>query len=325
MPLAVEMLRPGGPEVLQVTEKGIPEPGPGEILLRHAAIGLNYIDTYHRSGLYTLPAYPAVLGMEACGVVEKCGEGVTRFAPGDVAAYAHGPTGAYTTYRTLHHRFAVKVPGGIEAKAAAAIMVKGLTAHYLLRKTFPVQRGDELLVHAAAGGVGLLLCQWAKHLGATVIGTVGSAEKAALARAHGCDETILYKEEKFANKVRQLTRGRGVSVVYDSVGKDTFMDSLDCLSVFGVMALYGQSSGSVPPIDPNVLARKGSLYLTRPSLMHHLEDTGSYEAASAELFDLVLKDVLKVHIGQTYGLAEAAQAHRDLEARKTSGATLLLP
>jgi NADPH2:quinone reductase len=325
MPLAVEMERPGGPEVLTVREIPLAQPGKEEVLLRHTAIGLNYIDTYHRSGLYALPSYPAILGMEACGVVEKCGPGVTRFKPGDRVAYAHGPTGAYAQYRTLHHHYLVKVPPGLDDRTVAAIMVKGLTAHYLLRSTYVVQSADKILVHAAAGGVGLLLCQWAKHLGAYVIGTVGSQEKAELARAHGCEEVILYKQENFVARVKEITQGRGVAAVYDSVGRDTFMDSLDCLRPLGMMVLYGQSSGPVPALDPNVLARKGSLYLTRPSLMHHLESLERYIAASEELFTLVQQGVLKVHIGQTFPLAQAAEAHRKLEERKTVGATLLLP
>lgn len=323
MAKAIRIHTPGGPEVLQWDEVAIPAPQAGEVLLRQTAVGLNYIDVYHRTGLYPLGGYPASLGLEGCGVVEALGEGVTHLAVGDRVAYGHGPVGAYAEMRTIPARYCAKVPQGISDAQAAAIMVQGITAQFLLRRTYPVQAGDTILVHAAAGGVGTLLCQWANHLGATVIGTTSSEAKAAHARAHGCHHPILYTREDVAARVRELTHGQGVPVVYDSVGKDTFMDSLDCLSPFGVLVSFGQASGPVPPFDIGLLAAKGSLYVTRPSYMNYTADDALYHAAIADVFALVGQGVLKVEIGQTYALKDAAQAHRDLEARKTTGATVL--
>lgn len=325
MPKAALIDAPGGPEALMLREIPIPPPGKGEVRVRHEAIGLNYIDTYHRSGLYPLPAFPATLGIEACGIVEECGEGTRLFAPGDRVAYAGGPPGAYTDTRVLAEKYLVPVPEGIDASTTAAVVAKGLTAYYLLHLTYPVRKGDWLLIHAAAGGVGLLLCQWAAHLGARVIGTAGSDAKAEMAHRNGCEFTIVYTKEDFAARAREITGGRGVDVVYDSVGQSTFLGSLDCLRNFGLMVSFGQASGPIPPFDVGLLMRKGSLYLTRPSLMHHTEDYEGYARASAALFALMQRGVLKAHIGQTYPLSQVAQAHRDLEARKTSGSTVLIP
>ncbi|MDE3060280.1 MAG: quinone oxidoreductase [Pseudomonadota bacterium] len=323
MPQAIRVHAPGGPEMLRMENISIMEPGPGEVLLRQTAVGVNFIDIYHRTGLYKLN-YPAGLGIEAAGIVEKAGEGA-QFRPGDRVAYSGGPAGAYAEYRTLPAKLLVKLPQRISEQVAAAVMLKGLTAHYLLRLTYKVRKGDTILIHAAAGGVGLLVCQWARHLGATVIGTVGSEEKAALAAKNGCDYPILYTKENFAERVKEITQGRGVDVVYDSVGKTTFMDSLDCLKRFGMLVSFGQSSGPVPSFDISILSQKGSLYLTRPILMHYIDDTNAYRVHAAELFDLIEKGDLNVHIAATYPLAEAVQAHRDLEARKTTGAAVLLP
>jgi NADPH2:quinone reductase len=300
-------------------------PGPGQVLLRHGAIGLNYIDVYHRSGLYPLEAFPAVIGMEGAGKVLAVGEGVSEVQPGDRVAYAGQPPGAYATERLIPAHRLVKLPEQISDQQAAAMMLQGMTAQYLLRRTYPVQSGDTVLMHAAAGGVGLIACQWAKALGATVIGTVGSSEKAALARAHGCDHTILYKEEDFVARVRELTGGEGVAAVYDSVGRDTFMKSLDCLRPLGMLAYYGQSSGPAPALDPALLGKKGSLFLTRPSLMTYTAKRADLLASATELFAAVTSGKVRIEINQTYPLSEAAQAHRDLEARLTTGSTVLIP
>ncbi len=322
---AIRMHRPGGAEVLSFDEVQVGDPAPGQIRLKQTAIGLNYIDVYHRSGLYPVATLPAVIGLEAAGIVEAVGAGVEKLEPGDRVAYGSGPLGAYAEARLIDAMKVVKLPDAIGDRTAAAIMLKGMTAHYLLRRTYVVKPGDTILVHAAAGGVGLILCQWAKALGATVIGTVGSPDKAALAASHGCDHPVLYREEDFAAAVREITKGEGVPVVYDSVGKDTFLKSLDCLSPLGVMALFGQSSGPVPPVDLGVLAQKGSLYVTRPTLMTYVAKRPDLERAARELFEAVASGRVKVEINQTYPLAEAAAAHRDLEARKTTGSTLLLP
>lgn len=314
----------GGPETLVWEEAPVGRPGPREVRLRQTAVGLNFIDTYNRSGLYPLPELPAVLGREAAGVVEATGDDVSEFRKGDRVAYAM-PVGAYAEERLIGTDELVPLPEGIDDRQAAAVMLKGLTAHYLLRKTCKVKAGDIILVHAAAGGVGLLLCQWAAHLGATVIGTVGSPEKAALARAHGCEHPVLYKEESFVERVRELTDGHGLPVVYDSVGQATFMDSLDCLAPLGLMVSFGQSSGPVEPLQVTTLAAKGSLFLTRPTLATYTARREDLLANSGELLDLVARGVLRVEIGQSYPLCEAARAHRDLEARRTSGSTLLLP
>ncbi len=315
----------GGPEVLQLREVEVPAPGPGEATVHHAAIGVNYIDTYHRSGLYPLPGFPSGLGLEAAGTVLAVGEGVRNLSPGDRVAYAGGPVGAYAQARALPADRLVPLPPEIPFDAAAAMMLKGMTAEYLLRRTYPVKPGDAILVHAAAGGVGLMLCQWAKALGAFVIGTVGTEAKAELAGAHGCDIPILYTREDFVARVRTVTANKGVAVVYDSVGKDTFLKSLDCLRPRGVMALYGQASGKVDSFDPALLAAKGSLYLTRPTLFTYNARREELLESAAALFDVVLAGAVRVHITRRYPLAEAAQAHRDLESRATTGSLVLVP
>lgn len=314
----------GGAENLRWESIPTPKPGPGEVLVRHAAVGLNYIDIYHRTGLYPVPKFPAILGYEAAGIVEAVGQGVTRVKPGARVAYCLGPLGAYAEMRVIPERFIVAVPEEISLEIAAAALLKGQTAHYLLQRTFIVQRNVTMLVHAAAGGVGVLLCQWGKHLGATVIGTVGSAEKAKIARENGCHHVILYREEDVAARVMEITGGKGVNVVYDAVGKDTFMASLDSLTRFGLMVSYGQASGPIPPFDSALLAQKGSLYFTRPTLMHYKDDEAEYIAGAITFFKLLAEGVLKMPVGQSYYLRDAAMAHRDLEARKTTGASVLL-
>ena len=324
MTKALMMEKTGGPEVLQWVDF---EPGPpksGEVLLRQEAVGLNFIDVYHRSGLYPLPALPAVIGMEGAGVVQAVGEGVSEVAVGDRVAYAGLPPGAYAEVRNIPAHRLVKLPDAISTRQAAAMMLQGMTARYLLHGCYRVKAGDRILVQAAAGGVGLILCQWAKHIGAQVIGTAGSPEKAALAKSHGCDHLILYRDEDFVSRVKEITQGRGVDVVYDSVGQSTFMKSLDCLRPMGMVVSFGQSSGSVPPFDLGILGAKGSLFLTRPSLMAYTAMREDLLAHARDLFDVVEKGAVKIEIGQTYPLAEAARAHRDLEDRKTTGSTVLV-
>jgi NADPH:quinone reductase len=321
---AIRIHRPGGPEVMAWEEVDLTPPGKGEALVRHTAVGLNFIDVYHRTGLYPLPL-PATLGLEAAGVVEAVGPEVVEVQVGDRIAYANPPIGAYAERRVIPADRLVPLPHEISDVQAAAMMLQGMTAQYLLRRTYRVQAGDTVLIHAAAGGVGLIACQWAKHLGATVIGTVGSKDKAALAHAHGCDHPILYKDEDFVARVRSLTDGEGVAVVYDSVGRDTFMGSLDCLRPMGMMVSFGQSSGKVEPLDTGLLAGKGSLFLTRPSLMTYTARRRDLVASAAELFEVVKQGFVKIEVNQTYPLKDAAQAHRDLEARKTTGSTVLLP
>jgi NADPH2:quinone reductase len=286
---------------------------------------LNYIDTYHRSGLYPLPALPAVIGMEAAGVVEEIGEGVTNVSPGQRVAYASLPTGAYAEERLMPADRLVLLPNGIDDKQAAAMMLQGMTAQYLLCRTYRVQAGDTILVHAAAGGVGSILCQWAKHLGAVVIGTVGSGDKAAIARRNGCDHAIVYTREHFARRVREITSGVGVAVVYDGVGKATFERSLDCLRPLGMMVSFGNASGPLPPFDASILSQKGSLFFTRPALMHYTAKREDMLTSARELFEVVLNGYVRIAVNQTYSLSQAAQAHCDLEARKTTGSTVLLP
>ncbi|MBI5504138.1 MAG: quinone oxidoreductase [Deltaproteobacteria bacterium] len=324
MPRAIRFYETGGPQVLRFEESDPGRPGSGQVRVRHTAIGLNYIDTYHRSGLYPLPL-PSGLGLEAAGVVEELGEGVVQWKVGDRIAYATGPVGAYSQAANLPANRIVAVPDSVSDELAAAMLLKGMTAWYLLLRTHVVRPGETILFHAAAGGVGLLACQWAKHLGATVIGTTGSDAKAELARAHGCDHVIVYTREDFARRVRQLTGGAGVPVVYDSVGRDTFDGSLDCLAPLGLMVSFGNASGPPPPVDLGMLALRGSLFVTRPTLMTYTtrdEDLG--EAARA-LFEVVAAGAVKVEIHQRYALADAARAHEDLEARKTSGASVLIP
>ncbi len=315
----------GGPEVLRWEPKDAGEPGPGEVRLRHTAVGLNYIDVYYRTGLYKGPTLPFVPGMEAAGVVEAVGPGVADLAPGDRVAYASQPLGAYAEARLMPAHRLVRVPAEIDDRAAAAMMLKGMTAQYLLRRIAKLGPGDAVLIHAAAGGVGLIACQWARHLGATVIGTVGSEDKARLAAENGCEHPIVYTKESFSKRVKDLTGGAGVGVVLDSVGKDTFMESLDCLRPMGTMVSFGQSSGSVPPLDIGVLSAKGSLFLTRPTLMTYVARREDLVATAADLFAVVASGAVKIHVGQTYPLRDAAAAHRDLESRRTTGSTVLLP
>lgn len=325
MARAVMIDQYGGPDVLKWKEIPVSAPGPGEALVRQTAVGVNFIDVYHRQGLYPLPSLPAAIGSEAAGRVEAVGPGVTDVAVGDRVAYAGGPTGAYCDERVLPAHRLVKLPDGISDPQAAAMMLKGMTAEYLLRRAFTVKPGDTILFHAAAGGVGTIACQWAKQLGAKVIGTVGTRKKAAIASAHGCDHVIVTGEEDLVARVREMTRGDGVAVVYDSVGKDTFMRSLDCLKPRGMIVSFGQSSGMVPPLDITTLSSKGSLFLTRPSLMHYVAKREELLSCAVALFEAVLHDGVKIEIGQTYSLQDAAKAHADLEARKTTGSTVLIP
>ncbi|PTD96832.1 quinone oxidoreductase family protein [Pseudothauera lacus] len=324
MPQAIRFHRTGGPEVLQWEAVDVAAPGPGEARVRHHAVGLNYIDTYHRSGLYPVPL-PSGIGLEGAGVVEAVGEGVTDLSAGDRVAYAGGALGAYAEVRNIAADRLVKLPAALSFEQGAAMMLQGLTAQYLLRRTYRVQAGDTILIHAAAGGVGLIVCQWAKALGATVIGTVGSDEKAALARAHGCDHPIVYTREKFAERVREITGGAGVPVVYDSIGADTFMDSLACLRPLGTMVLFGAASGPVPPFDIGLLARMGSLFLTRPTLFTYTAGREDLLAMAAELFAVVAGGQVKIEVNQRFALADAAAAHGALEGRRTTGSTILLP
>jgi NADPH2:quinone reductase len=321
---AIRIHEPGGPEVLRYEDVEVPAPGPGEVLLQQKAVGLNYIDVYHRMGAYPLD-YPCTIGMEGMGVVETVGEGVDAFQPGDRVAYADLPPGAYAEARVMPWHRLVRLPDAIDDQTAAAMMLQGMTVEYLIRRTFKVSKGDTVLFHAAAGGVGLIACQWLNHIGATVIGTVGSQEKAELAKAHGCHHAINYREENFVDRVKALTDGAGVPVVYDSVGKDTFDGSLDCLRPRGMMVLFGAASGPPAPIDPAILGKKGCLYLTRPSLMVYNKERADLEASAAALFEVVTAGKVKIEVNQTYPLAETAQAHRDLEGRKTTGSTVLLP
>ena len=322
---AVVMHETGGPEVLRWEGYDPGQPKPGEILLRQEAVGLNFIDVYHRTGLYPLPALPAIPGMEGAGVVEDVGEGVSEFKKGDRVAYAGLPPGAYAEARIMPAHRLVKLPESISTQQAAAMMLQGMTARYLLYGCYKVNAGDRILVQAAAGGVGLIVCQWAKYLGATVIGTVGTPEKADLAANHGCDYPILYRDEDFVSRVKEITKDKGVDVVYDSVGQSTFMKSLDCLRPMGMMVSFGQSSGPIPPIDTGILAAKGSLFLTRPSLMVYTASRKDLLAHALDLFDVVEKGAVKIEVRQTYPLAEASRAHRELEDRKTTGSTLLIP
>src|ERR1700759_1170505 len=312
----------GGPEVLQYVDVALPPPGPGQARVKHAVIGVNFIDTYHRGGLYKLPL-PSGLGSEAAGVVESVGPAVTTLKAGDRVAYA-GAMGAYAEANNIPADRLVKLPSGLSDETAAAAMLKGMTAQYLLKRPYPVKPGQTILFHAAAGGVGLIAGQWAKHLGATVIGTVGSEEKAKLARAHGCAPTIVYTREDFVKRVNEITGGKKVPVVYDSVGKDTFLKSLDCLAPLGVAALFGASSGPVEPLNLGILAAKGSLYVTRPTLNTYAAKRADLVAMAKELFEVVQSGAVKIEVHQTYPLKDAAKAHADLAARKTTGSTVLL-
>ncbi len=319
---AFRFYQTGGPEVLKWEDVPLGKPGPGEVQLRHTAVGLNFTDIYSRAGVYAPPAFPSGIGLEGAGVVVEVGAGVKEFKPGQRVAYGTGPLGAYAEARNLPAHRLVPLPKGISDQQAAAMMLKGMTAQYLLRRTYKVKKGDTILFHAAAGGVGLIACQWAKALGATVIGTVGSDEKAALAKAHGCHYPIVYTREDFVKRVLEITGGKKVPVVYDSVGKDTFMKSLDCLAPLGLLALFGQSSGPVEPFNLGLLAMKGSLYVTRPTLGTYGADPKEMRAGAKELFDLVLKKKIKIEVNQTYPLKDAARAQADLAARKTTGSTV---
>ncbi len=325
MSKVIRIYETGGPEVLRWEEYDPGQPAAGEALVRHEAVGLNFIDVYHRTGTYSLPSLPAIPGMEGAGIVEAVGDGVTEVAAGDRVAYAGLPPGAYAEARLIPAHRLVKVPDSIPLQQAAAMMLQGMTARYLLRDCYEAKAGDTILIHAAAGGVGLIVCQWTNHLGATVIGTVGSEEKAELARAHGCQHTILYNQEDFAERTREITGGKGVDVVYDSVGQATFMKSLDCLRPMGMMVSFGQSSGLLPAFDPGLLSAKGSLFLTRPTLMTYTAKRDALLAHARDLFEVVQSGAVKIEVRQTYPLSEAARAHQDLEARKTTGSTILLP
>lgn len=324
MPNAIRILQTGGPEVLQWESVAVGEPGPGEARVRHTAVGLNYIDTYHRSGLYKLPL-PSGIGLEAAGVVEAVGPGVSDIAKGDRVAYCGGPPGAYAEVRVMPADRLVKLPDGVSDRSAATLMLKGLTVQYLFRQTFPLKGGETILFHAAAGGVGSIACQWARALGVTMIGTVGSDEKAALAKANGCAHTIVYTRENFVERVKELTGGKGVPVVYDAVGKDTFPASLDCLKPRGMFVSFGNSSGPIAAFDIGLLGQKGALFATRPSLVMYAATRPDLLRMADEMFALVRAGKIVSEARQTYALKDAAQAHRDLEARKTTGATLLLP
>ncbi len=318
---AIRFNEAGGPEVLHWTDIALHPPQADEVQVDHKAIGLNYIDTYHRSGLYPID-FPSGLGLEAAGVVSAIGANVTDFRIGDRVAYGSGPLGAYAEAANVPADCLLKLSDAISFETAAAMMLQGMTAQYLLKRTYKVQPGDTILIHAASGGVGLLLCQWAKHLGATVIGTVGSDEKAELASAHGCDHPILYREQDFEAYVKELTNGQGLPVVYDSVGAETFMKSIDCLAPLGMMVSYGNASGPPPAIEVGMLAAKGSLFLTRPSLFTYVAKRDDLLQTCADLFNVVENGHVKIEINQTYHISDAAKAHRDLETRKTTGSTI---
>ncbi len=325
MSKAIRIHAQGGPGVLSYEEVAVDAPGPGEIRVRQTAVGLNYIDTYHRSGLYPLPNLPSGIGLEAAGVVEAVGDGVANLKVGQRIAYGAGPLGAYAEERNLPASKVVPLPDSIGDQQAAAMMLQGMTVEYLIRRTYPVSAGETVLFHAAAGGVGLIACQWLNHLGVTVIGTVGSEEKAELAAAHGCHHTINYRTENVPEKVAALTDGVGVPVVYDGVGRDTFHASLDCLQRRGLMVSFGNASGPPPDINPAILTQKGSLFLTRPTLMDYVATEQEMRNCAAALFEVVGSGAVQIRVNQTYALAEAQQAHEDLEGRKTTGSTVLIP
>jgi len=321
---AIRIAKPGGPEVLVLQDVELPAPGPGQVTVRHKAIGVNFIDTYHRSGLYKLPL-PAGLGTEAAGVVEAVGEGVTAVKPGERVAYCTAPVGAYAEAHNVPADKLVKLPDGIDFDTAAAAMLKGLTVQYLLKQTYAVKKGQTILFHSAAGGVGLIAGQWAKHLGVTVIGTVGSDDKIELAKANGYGRVLNLSQDEWVARVREWTGGEGVPVVYDSVGKDTFLGSLDCLAVRGMMVSFGNSSGAVPAFEPGTLAGKGSLYLTRPTLFHYANTHPALQAMADDLFGMIAGGAVKIAINQRFALADARAAHEALHSRKTTGATILIP
>ena len=324
MTKAIQCFSNGGPEVMEYVDVQVGEPGAGEARVRHHAIGLNYIDVYFRTGLYPQPM-PSGLGMEGAGVIEAVGPDVKHVKPGDRVAYACRPPGAYADVRVMPAGSLVKLPDSISFETAAAMMLQGLTVQYLFHRTFPLKGGETILFHAAAGGVGLIACQWARALGVTMIGTVGSDEKGQLAKAHGCTHVINYNKENFVERVKELTGGKGVPVVYDSIGKDTFLGSLDCLSPLGMMVSYGSASGPVPPFSLNELASRGSLFITRPTLFSYAAQRQDLEAMAADVFRMVESGKVKIEINQRYALKDVQQAHRDLESRKTTGSTILLP
>ncbi len=321
---AVRFAQPGGPEVLSLTDIDLPDPEAGQVRVRQTAVGLNFIDTYHRSGLYPVPL-PSGIGLEAAGVVEGVGAGVSTLSVGDRIAYGAGPLGAYAEVCNVPSNRVTKLPDSISDETAAAMMLKGMTVRYLLRATYKVEAGDTILLHAAAGGVGLLACQWANALGATVIGTVGSEEKAELARAHGCHHIILYNQEDVAAKVREITDGEGVPVVYDGIGAATVTASLDSLQPRGLLVNFGSASGPVTNFDLGSLAAKGSLYVTRPSLMTYVADDGDLQETAGDLIEIVASGKLNIPINQRYGLSEVRKAHEDLEGRRTTGASIIVP
>ena len=324
MTQAIRIDRIGGPEVLQLQEVNVPPPGVGEARVRHTAIGVNFIDIYHRTGLYKLPL-PAGLGMEAAGVVESVGSEVTRVVPGDRVAYASGPVGAYSEASNVNAARLVKLPDGVSDDVAAASLLKGLTAHYLLRRTHPVKPGEHILFHAAAGGVGMIAVQWAKALGAVVIATVGSPEKVPFAQRLGAAHVIVTKTENVATRVREITGGKGVPVVYDSIGRDTFLASLDSLAPLGLFVSFGNASGPVPPFEPQLLSQKGSLFFTRPTLAHYVSTPAELDAAAGELFAQIASNAIRIRPPQKFSLAKAADAHRAIESRQTQGSLVLIP
>lgn len=325
MSKAIRIYETGGPEVLKWENIEVTVPQYGEVKIRHTAVGLNYIDIYGRTGLHPLPSLPHTLGMEAAGVVEAIGGGVVDIALGDRVVYVISPPGAYSEERIVPANRLIKLPDGISEETGAAMMLKGMTAQYLLHQTYKVTAGDHVLIHAAAGGVGLIVCQWANYLGAKVIGTVGNEEKAALAKSHGCHHTIVYTRESFKERVFDITEGKGVDVVYDSIGKATFMDSLDCLRPLGMMVTFGNATGPIDSFSPGILAAKGSLFLTRPTIFTYIAKRENLVSMAADLFKIVSSGVVKIKINQTYSLRDAAQAHINLEARKTTGSTILRP
>jgi NADPH2:quinone reductase len=321
---AIRFDHPGGPDVLKLEDVELPPPGVGQVRIKHTVIGVNFIDTYQRSGLYPVQL-PSGLGLEAAGVVDAVGDGVSALKVGDRVGYCTGPIGSYAEANTVPADRAVKLPEGVSDEAAAASMLKGMTAQYLLKRTFPVQRGQTIVFHAAAGGVGLIACQWAKHLGATVIGTVGSDDKAELARRNGCDHVLNTRTEDWAKRVREITHGGGVPVVYDGIGKDTWNGSLDCLAVRGMLVSFGNASGAVPAFEPGILSAKGSLYLTRPTLFHYTRTREELQQTADDLFAVIASGAVKISINQRFSLADARAAHEALHSRATTGATVLLP
>jgi NADPH:quinone reductase len=321
---AIRFAKTGGPEVLELQDIDLPPPRANEVRVKHTAIGVNFIDTYQRSGLYPVPL-PSGLGLEAAGVVEAVGDSVTTLAKGDRVAYCTGPIGAYAEANNVPAERAIKLPSGISDEIAAAALLKGMTAQYLLKRTYAVKAGETIVFHAAAGGVGLIACQWAKHLGAMVIGTVGSDDKVALAKENGCTHVLNTRSGSWSERVRELTQGNGVPVVYDGIGKDTFMGSLDCLAVRGMLVSFGNASGAVPPFEPGILSAKGSLYLTRPTLFHYTRTTRELQETADDLFSVIQTGAVRIAVHQRFPLAQARQAHEALHARATTGATVLIP